>query len=175
LSWRSIRKRTKYDFRKLPGLSDSQPHRTIAKLKAIEVEPILRLLGTELDETLKQSLRKYLVILLISALEHFFKNAARLVIDNNNMDTSNLFEGKITFNVTDSDQLIKDEKLTKGRIVASTFNFMNLDETDAVFSNLLQMKFLHYVKMLNDIDQTKQIFDGHPIPLEYGRLKKVTI
>ena len=27
------------------------------------------------------------------------------------------------------------------------------------------MKFLHYVKMLNDIDQTRQIFDGHPIAL----------
>jgi hypothetical protein len=82
------------------------------------------------------------------------------VVDNNNLDTSKLFDGPIAFNVNDLDQLIRDEKLTKGRIVAFTFNFMNLDDTDTAFSKLLERPFLHYVKMLNDINQTRQIFDG---------------
>ena len=94
------------------------------------------------------------------------------MVDNNNLDTSKLFEGTIAFNVNDLDQLIRDEKLTKGRIVASTFNFMNLDETESVFSKLLERKFLHYVKMLNDINQTRQIFDGPPIPLDYQKLRE---
>jgi hypothetical protein len=105
---------------------------------------IIQLLGTDtISETIKQSLRKYLISLLISVLEYFFKNEARLVVDNNDLDTSRIFEGKISFTVTDLDQLLKDKMLAKGSIVASSFNFMNLDEIDGLFSDLLQINFLH--------------------------------
>ena len=168
MSETGTRKRPKYDFRKFSGLSDNRPYKTIENIKKNEVEPILGLISTDkIDDSVKQSLLKYLIVLLISSLEHYFKNESRLVVDSNNLDTSKLFEGTIAFNVNDLDQLIRDSKLTKGRIVASTFNFMNLDETDAVFSKLLQRPFLHYVKMLNDINQTRQIFDGPPIPIDY--------
>ena len=146
-------------------------YNTIRRLYESEVEPIIRLLGTDsLAGTIKQSLRKYLISLLISSIEYFFKNESRLVVDNNDLDTSRIFEGKISFTVTDLDQLLKDKRLTKGSIVASSFNFMNLDEIDGLFSDLLDMKFLQYVQMLNDVDQTRQVFDGHPIPIQRRRL-----
>jgi hypothetical protein len=47
-----------------------------------------------------------------------------------------------------------------------------LDDTDTAFSKLLERPFLHYVKMLNDIDQTRQIFDGPPIPIDYEKLRE---
>ena len=162
------RRTPRYDPKKTGGFSDAQPYKTIRRLYETEVEPIIQLLGKDtITETIKQSLRKYLISLLISALEYFFKNEARLIVDNNDLDTSRIFEGKISFTVTDLDQLLKDKMLTKGSIVASNFNFMNLDEIDGLFSDLLQMKFLQYVQMLNDVDQTRQVFDGHPIPIVY--------
>ena len=173
MSGTSSKKRPKYDFRKFSGLSDNRPYKTIENIKKIEVEPILALIRTDkIPDSVKQPLLKYLVVLLISSLEHYFKNASRLVVDNNNLDTSKLFDGPIAFNVNDLDQLIRDAKLTKGRIVAFTFNFMNLDDTDTAFSKLLERPFLHYVKMLNDINQTRQIFDGPPIPIDYQKLRE---
>ncbi|MGA7978052.1 MAG: hypothetical protein WB975_12525 [Nitrososphaeraceae archaeon] len=125
MSETGTRKRPKYDFRKFSGLSDNRPYKTIENIKKNEVEPILGLISTDkIDDSVKQSLLKYLIVLLISSLEHYFKNESRLVVDSNNLDTSKLFEGTIAFNVNDLDQLIRDSKLTKGRIVASTFNFM---------------------------------------------------
>lgn len=165
------RKSPKYDPKKVGGLSSNKPYQYVRGLKETEAEPIITLLGKEpISETIKQSLRKYLIVLLISALEFFFKNQARLIVDRNDMDVSNLFEGKISFTVSDLDQLVKDKKLTKGNIVASSFSFINLDEINYIFSTLLGLKFLDYVQKLNDINQTRQVFDGHPIPLEYRRL-----
>lgn len=173
MSWRSRKRTPRYDSKKTGGLSDVDPYRYVRTLSETEVKPIIESLSKDsISETIKQSLRKYLIVLLISTLEYFFKNEVRRIVDKNDLDTSELFEGKISLTVTDLDQLLKDKTLTKGSIVASSFNFMNLDEIDGVFSNLLQMKFLHYVRMFNDINQTSQVFDGHPIPLEYRRMRE---
>jgi RiboL-PSP-HEPN len=155
------------------GLTDNHPYRTVKRLSENEVKPILDLLTSDkIDEIAKQSLRKYLINLLISALEHFFKNEARLLVDNNDMRTSDIFESKLSFTVDDLGELLKGKKLTKGIVVASSFNFMDLDEMNGLFSNLLKRKFLHYIKMLNDIDQTWQMSRGPPVPLDYGKLRE---
>jgi hypothetical protein len=117
-------------------------------------------------------LRKYTVIALISSLEYFFKNEARRTVEENELDTSALFEGKISFTVDELDHLAKENVLTKGNIVASSFSFINLDVINWFFSKLFNLDFLDYVKKLNDIDQTRQVFDGPPIPLEYSRMFK---
>lgn len=167
------KKSPRYDFRKFSGLTDNHPYRTVRNLSKNEVKPILDLLTSDkIDETAKKSLRKYLVCLLISALEHFFKNEARLLVDNNDMSTSDIFEGKLSFTVDDLGELLKGRKLTKGIVVASSFNFMDLDETNGLFTTLLKRKFLNYIKMLNDIDQTWQMARGPPVPLDYGKLKE---
>ena len=85
------KKTPKYDPQKIDGLSKVNPYWYIKGIKESEVEPIIELLGTSaISETIKQSLRKYLIVLLISALEYFFKNESKFVIDNNDLDTSEM-------------------------------------------------------------------------------------
>jgi hypothetical protein len=38
--------------------------------------------------------------------------------------------------------------------------------------DIYDLDFLDYVHKLNDIDQTRFVLDGHPIPIEYGKLKE---
>lgn len=66
----------------------------------------------------------------------------------------------------------KDGPLTKGNIVASNFSFNNIDDINHMFSILLHIDFLDYIHKLNDIDQTRYILAGRPIPIDYGNLRK---
>lgn len=69
------------------------------------------------------------------------------------------------------EKLIRDNTTTKGNIVASTYRFVDVYEIDFVFSHLLQMNsYLDYMIKLNDINQTRSVLDGHPIPIEYEKL-----
>jgi hypothetical protein len=153
--------------------ADRYSYRFIKSFYYSEIEPIIKLLNSqELTDALRQSLRKYTVIALVSSLEYFFKNEARRTVEENELDTSPLFEGKISFTVDELDQLAKENALTKGNIIASSFSFINLDVINWFFSKLFKLDFLDYIIKLNDIDQTRQVFDGPPIPLEYSRMYK---
>jgi hypothetical protein len=112
---------------------------------------------------------------LVSSLEYFFKNEAIRTVEENDLDISILFEGKISFTVEELDQLAKENLLTKGNIVASSFSFVNLNLINWFFSKLFNLDFLDYIKKLNDIDQTRQVFDGPPIPLEYSRMHQAYV
>lgn len=151
--------------------ADRYSYRFVKNFYYSEIEPIIKILkSADLSDTMKQSLRKYTVIALISSLEYFFKNEARRTVEENELDTSPLFDGKISFTVDELDQLVKENKLTKGNIIASSFSFVNLQIINWFFSKLFDLDYLDYVKKLNDIDQTRQVFDGPPIPLEYSRI-----
>lgn len=126
----------------------------------------------EISNELRQSLRKYLIISLIASMEYFFRNEAKNIVDNNDMDITRLFNGEISFSLSNLDIMLKNKYLTKGNIVASSFNFAILDEVNDLFSKLLDLDFLDYVHKLNDIDQTRFVLDGHPIPIDYGKLKE---
>lgn len=105
-------------------------------------------------------------------MEYFFRNEVKNIVDNNDMDISKVLSGEISFSVSQLDALLKNKYLTKGNIVASSFNFAKLDEINELFSKLLGLDFLDYVHKLNDINQTRFVLDGHPIPIEYGKLKE---
>jgi hypothetical protein len=165
------RRKPRIDSRRIGSSADRDSYRFIINFYNREIEPIIKLLTSkDVPDTLIQSLRKYTVIALISSFEYFFKNEARRTVDENELNTDALFEGKISFTVDELNELAKENKLTKGNIVASSFSFVNLDVINWFFSKLLNLDFLDYVKKLNDIDQTRQIFNGPPIPLEYSRL-----
>jgi len=167
----SGRTNPRFDEVRIGTSADRDSYRFIKSFYYSEIEPILKSLGSdELSESQKKSLRKYAVITLISSLEYFFKNEARRTVDENELNTNVLFEGKISFTVDELYQLAKENKLSKGNIVASSFKFVSLDAINGFFSKLFKMDFLDYVKKLNDIDQTRQVFDGPPIPLEYSRM-----
>jgi len=53
---------------------------------------------------------------------------------------------------------------------------MNIDDIEFVFSKLLNLhSFLDYLVKLNDIDQTRYVLDGHPIPIIYENFRKAQV
>ncbi len=111
-----------------------------------------------------------MVVIIFAALDYFFRNAVRNLIDNNDLNVGPLFPLKSQSKL---DKLVKEYATTKGNIVASTYRFVNIYEIDFVFSNLLGMSsFLDYVIKLNDINQTRHVLDGHPLPIEYEKITK---
>jgi hypothetical protein len=150
-----FKKKPIIDHRKIRG-SENYSFRQIKEFYRSEIEPIIKMLpDTQLTESFKQSLKKYLIISLISSLEHFFRSEAKHVVDKNDKDITSLFSGQMSFSVSQLDKMLKDRILTKGNIVASSYNFANLDDMNNVFSKLLNLDFLDYVHKLNDIDQTR--------------------
>jgi len=145
-----------YSFRKVKGFYSAQIDYLIKMLLDKRVSPYL-----------KQSLRKYIVIALFAAMEYFFKNEASNLVDKLNLDVSSLFiKGNI-------EKLVTDKGTTKGNIIASTYSFVNIDEIDFLFSNLLNLSsFLDYIVKLNITDQTRFVLDGHPLPIEYDKFRK---
>jgi hypothetical protein len=92
------------------------------------------------------------------------------LIDKNDLDVAPLFPLKSLLKL---DKYIKEYATTKGNIVASTYQFVNIYEIDFVFSNLLGMdSFLDYMIKLNDINQTRYVLDGHPLPIKYEEMIK---
>lgn len=107
-------------------------------------------------------------MVIFAALDYFFRNAVKNLIDDNDLNIAPLFPPKSQPKL---DKLIKEYATTKGSIVASTYKFVDIYEIDFVFSHLLQMdSFLDYLIKLNDINQTRFVLDGHPIPIEYEKL-----
>jgi hypothetical protein len=100
-----------------------------------QVEPIFNKLYDEnFDEKIKPALRNYLIVSLVGAMEYFFRNEARRIVDDYDKDITLLFSGDIPIPISSLDQLIKEKSITKGNIVASSINFANLDEIHKSFS-----------------------------------------
>lgn len=58
-----------------------------------------------------------------------------------------------------------------GKVVASTYRFVDIYEINFVFSDLFCIdSFLDYLIKQNDIDQPRFVLDGHPLPIEYHKL-----
>ena len=157
------------DIRK--NYRSSNPFGEVKGFYGREIAGLIELLLDEsLRESFKYSIRKYLVAVIFAALDYFFRNGVRNLIDNNDLNVAPLFPLKSQAKL---DKLIKEYVTTKGSIGASTYRFVDIYEIDFVFSHLLQMdSFLDYLIKLNDINQTRFVLDGHPIPIEYEKLTK---
>jgi hypothetical protein len=168
----SYKKRPIIDPRKIRG-SESHSFNRIKNFYSAEIEPIIKMLpDKKLGESFRQILKKYLIISLFTCMEHYFRSEGKYVVDNNNMAIQGLFSGDISFPLSELNQLLKEGSLTNGNIVASSFNFADLNQINYVVSKLLNLDYLDCIHKLNDIDQTRYVLDGHPIPLDYGKLNE---
>ncbi len=161
-----------FNVRKLGGSDYSS--RQVSALYGKEIESLIKmLLDKSLNESLKEALRKYLLVKVFAALEYFFRNEVKKLVDKNNLDITLLFQGETKTLITKFDKIVREKSATRGNIVVSSFSFVNFDHIDFVFSKLLCLEsFLDYIIKLNDMDQTRQVLDGHPLPIEYEKLKK---
>jgi hypothetical protein len=149
-------------------------HKPFIEVKAFydkEIDVLFHLLIDEsLGDSIKFLIRKYLVVAIFAAMDFFFRNAARNLIDDNNLDVTPLFPRTSQLRL---EKLIRENATTKGNgnIVASTYRFVDVYEIDFVFSHLLRMNsYLDYMIKQNDINQTRSVLDGYPIPIEYEKL-----
>ncbi|MCV0430718.1 hypothetical protein [Nitrosopumilus sp.] len=129
-----------------------QPHK-IAKLKE-DVDPTY--FDTQLNELYKQidefenieskeviqSLKNFIVINLVTVMEDTIKRELKFEIDVEQIELKNIFDqNELRIRLTDLD-IIKTNEITKGMIVASNFNFQNLNEFDRIFSKAYKVDFL---------------------------------
>jgi RiboL-PSP-HEPN len=153
------------------GHISSDPFREVRGFYDSEIAPLFELLVDDsLNNPLRHSLRKYLIVAIFAALDYFFRNSVKNLVDNNGLSLGPLFAPESHAKL---DGFVKESGVTKGSIVASTYRFVDILEIDFVFSNLLQINsFLDYIIKLNDINQTRYVLDGHPLPIEYEKLTK---
>jgi hypothetical protein len=131
-----------------------------------EVAPLIdSLVDDSLSDSIKQSIQKYLVVIVFGALDYFFRNAMRNLIDNNDLNGATLFPPKSQPKL---DKRIKEYATTKGNVVASTYRFVDIYEIDV----LGMSSFLDYMIKLNDTNRTRYVLDGYPLPIRYEEMTK---
>ncbi|MDH3277163.1 MAG: hypothetical protein OEL77_02900 [Nitrosopumilus sp.] len=113
-----------------------------------ELLPIIQQLNNAnyKNEELKQHLRRYLIIRLVTILEVYFTKWVVRLIDLYKLPYSNMFENP-NINIPISRlQEIKKDQISEGKIVATSFNMQNISEINHVFSKLVTPNFLERVK-----------------------------
>jgi hypothetical protein len=94
------------------------PFEEVKELYESEVDFLIKsLIDDSVSDSLKHSIKKYLVVIIFAALDYFFRNAVRDLIDNNDLDVVPLFPLKSRPKL---DKYIKEYATSKGNIVAST-------------------------------------------------------
>lgn len=164
------------DLRKIAGLHNGPVWRYTISYFQNEIHPILeKLYDNNFDQRIKKSLRKYLIIALVTIVEQYFINEARRVVDEYDMDISTVLRGRISIPISDFDKMKKQGILTKGNIVASSFNFADPHEIDDVFSQLLnfRFKFFEVIQKVDRSNRARYVFRGRSIDINYKKFMEV--
>lgn len=85
---------------------------------------------------------------MVTIAENYFGNKARHIVDNYDVDITNLVT---TVGIKDLELLIQDTDRTKGDVIASNFSFQNELQIDYVFSQLLGFRFFEAVENMMTI------------------------
>lgn len=137
-----------------------------------EIRPLLNLLHDESTPPIvKKSLRRFLIISLVSTFEFYFKNMARMYVDNNNVDLTRLFKDEICFKLSDLESMVRDKIITKGNIIISSVNFNDLNRIKNFCSKLLDINLFNYIYSENNRDKCKMMIqNAPPIDISYKNL-----
>ena len=124
----------------------------VRKFYFAEVHPILReIKSRKKNDIIRVSLTNYLIIRLVSSFECYLINRAQRYVEAYNTDLSILFDE------------VRDDRKPKGKIVASSFNYANLNDVNYVFSKLLNMDFLSEVKKWSEINFRDYYYESEHI------------
>jgi hypothetical protein len=138
----------------------------------MEMRPLLDLMHERNTSPLiVKSLKRFLIISLVSTFEFYFKNMARMYVDSNNVDLTKLFKDEICFKLSDLDSILRDKVITKGNIVISSVNFDDIGRIINFFSKLLDINFFRYIYAENNRDKCKMMIrNAPPIDINYKNL-----
>jgi hypothetical protein len=137
-----------------------------------EIRPLLDLLNKGGTPTaIKKSLKRFLVISLVSTFEFYFKHMASKYVDDNNIDLTKLFRDEICFKLSDLDAILKDNIITKGNILISSLRFGDLHQINGFISKLLEIDLFKYLYNENTKDICKMMIrNAPPIDINYEHL-----
>ncbi|MCH7648007.1 MAG: hypothetical protein IIA83_05315, partial [Thaumarchaeota archaeon] len=148
----TIKKSPRINFRKLKifdkpifaGIVESikKINTLIESLEDISEFEFSREFGT----ALKEALLSYAIIRLVSIIDNYFAKTVQEYVDEHNFGISDLFDNnEVTVSLSRIDQ-IRTKNLTKGQIIATSFNFQNPSEINTVMSKLIGDNFFELVK-----------------------------
>jgi hypothetical protein len=123
-----------------------------------------------IDYQIKNQLKKYLIVELVSVFEYYFKNMTAYFVDHNKVDLSILFEDTITFKLSELDSMLADTASTRGDIIVSSLKFGDLDEVNSIVSKLLDIDLFEYLFKENKGNKYKMMVKGPPIDINYKNL-----
>lgn len=137
-----------------------------------EIRPLLDLSNkADTPHAIRKSLKRFLVISLISTFEFYFKHMASKYVDSNNVELTKLFKDEICFKLSDLDAILKDKIITKGNILISSVKFSDLHQINGFISNLLEIDLFKYLYSENSKDKCKMMIrNAPPIDINYEHL-----
>lgn len=137
--------------RKLEKLHYSLEWPRVRRYYQNEMLPILnKIQESDYDWQLRYPLTKYLIITNVSVIEDFLGNLARRIVDENNLDVTELLpvEAKLA---------VQTGELTKGQVISMSYSYSNLTHIDYVFSNMLKFSFIDYILKTSRADPDRNI------------------
>jgi hypothetical protein len=122
-------------------------------------------------EIIRKSLKRFLVISLVSTMEFYFKNMTSNYVDKNKVDLTKLFKNELRIKLSDLDQMVQNDLLTRGSIVSSSVNFHDLGQINSFISNLLDIDFFTYLYQENTKDKCKMMIrNAPPIDIDFKKM-----
>lgn len=119
--------------------------------------------------TFQEALKNF-TISLITAMEVYFSDWCRVLIDRYKINFKKFPKDLLPKFTLEEIEFILSEKLKMGEIVAKYGNFQNLNQINKIFSNLLDLKFLDEIKIINiDIRGKNTTFDNK----DYIKLEEI--
>jgi hypothetical protein len=139
-----------------------------------EVKPSIYSLSSkapnQLDSHIKNQLKRFLIIELVSVFENYFKYMTAYYVDKNKVDLSILFEDTITFKLSELETVLDDARHTRGNIIVSSLKFDGLDKVNKIVSKLLDIDFFKYLYEENTHDKCRMMVKGPPIDINFKNL-----
>jgi len=90
------------------------------------------------SKRLLQEARKQYIISIVTASEVYFKDKLVWLIDKKKIDCSKFFDKEKLYTHSDIKTII-DKKITIGDLIASTFNFQNINGIEKAFSKFKKL------------------------------------
>lgn len=104
--------------------------------------------GTNFDE----EYREYIILKIVTLIEYTLKKLIIFLVDERNVDVSDLFVGNLE---SPKDDIEKKDIPSKGELVIMNFNFQNIKVIRYVFNKLLRINFIDSLKeFLSKPDET---------------------
>ena len=142
-------KKPRIDFKKMAKFNQELTMHMLDASAKNYLSPIVKNIEKNItNPDIVDDLKIYFIIRMITLLENFFGSLAVRLVDIYNCPINNLFDdNNIQIPIQNLDE-IKKHDVTKGKIIASSFNFQTRHDINHVFSILLEIKFLDEVKSI---------------------------